>query len=83
MAVKVVVVVVVVAAAAAAAVLVTHYIYDDIYSLFSHWLCDPHLFLPMPSSLRGLAFYVTSVSDPTWKTFGIRSRLFFSILISH
>jgi hypothetical protein len=51
-----VVVVVVVMVVAAAAVLVTHYICDDIYALFSHWLCDPHLFLPMPSFLRGLAF---------------------------
>ena len=73
---------IVVVVAAAAAVLVTHYICDDISSLFSHWLCDPHLFLPMPSSLRGLAFYVVSDSDPSWKAFGIRSRLFFSIIIS-
>jgi len=68
-----VVVAVAAAAVAAAAVLVTHYICEDISSLLSHWLCGPHLFLPMPSSLRDLAFYVVSDSGPRWKAFGIRS----------
>jgi hypothetical protein len=68
-------------AAATAAVLVTHYICENMSSLFSHWLCDPHLFLSMPSSLRDLAFYFVSDSDPRWKAFGIRSWLFFSIII--
>jgi hypothetical protein len=49
---------VVVVAAAAAAVVVTHCICEDIYSLFSHWLCDPHPFFPMTWSLPALAFYV-------------------------
>ena len=75
-------VVVVVLAAAAIAVLVTHYICDDVSSLFSRWLCDPSLFLPMPSSLRGMVFYVISGSDQSWKAFGNRSWLFFSIIIS-
>lgn len=60
----------------------THRIGDDTYFLLCHWLCDPHPFFPVFLSSRTQAVYMILDSDPSWKVFGVSSRLLFTVIIS-